>query len=99
MEADPTDDILGPKRRNYEFLQLVRDKNYPDALLLGKLSTFLLNSVLKDQPNNPSVQKFVEFIEKNAKKCTLIPIQWTIWSNKKKSTSLFTLMTAQIRSR
>ena len=39
MEPDPTDDVLGPKKRNYEFLQLVRDKNYPDALLLGKLST------------------------------------------------------------
>ena len=38
MEADPTDDVLGPKKRNYDFLQLVRDKNYPDALLLGKLS-------------------------------------------------------------
>ena len=59
MEADPTDDILGPKKRNYEFLQLVRDKNYPDALLLGKLSKFPTYSVLKDQPNNPSVSKFV----------------------------------------
>ncbi len=29
MEADPTEDILGPKKRNYEFLQLVRDKKYP----------------------------------------------------------------------
>lgn len=74
MEADPTDDILGPKKRNYEFLQLVRDKNYPDALLLGKLSTFSFYLVLKEQPNNPSVQKFVEFIEKNAKKCMNIYI-------------------------
>ena len=39
MEADPADDVLGPKKRNYDFLQLVRAKNYPDALLLGKLST------------------------------------------------------------
>ena len=39
MEADQPDDILGAKKRNYQFLQLVRDKNYPDALLLGKLST------------------------------------------------------------
>lgn len=38
MEADPTDDILGPKKRNYQFLQFVRLKNYPEALLLGKLS-------------------------------------------------------------
>ena len=38
MEADPTEDILGPKKRNYEFLQLVRDQKYPEALLLGNLS-------------------------------------------------------------
>jgi hypothetical protein len=62
MEADPTDDILGPKKRNYEFLQLVRDKNYGDALLLGKLSTSSPNAVLKDSPDNPSVRKFVDFI-------------------------------------
>jgi hypothetical protein len=42
MEADPTEDILGPKKRNYQFLQYVRDKNYPEALLLGKLSTCAL---------------------------------------------------------
>jgi hypothetical protein len=42
MEADPSDDIFGAKRRNYEFLKLVRDKNYPDALLLGKLSILCL---------------------------------------------------------
>ena len=28
MEADPTEDILGPKKRNYDFLQFVRDKKY-----------------------------------------------------------------------
>ena len=38
MEAEPTDDILGPKRKNYQFLQLVRDKNYPEALIIGKAS-------------------------------------------------------------
>lgn len=59
MEADPTEDILGPKKRNYQFLQYVRDKNYPEALLLGKLSTVLWNLVLKDAPDNPSVRKFV----------------------------------------
>lgn len=39
MEADPTDDVLGPKKMNYQFLQFVRDKNYPEALILGKRST------------------------------------------------------------
>lgn len=39
MEADPTEDILGAKKRNYEFLQFVRDKKYAEALLLGKQST------------------------------------------------------------
>lgn len=38
MEAEPNDDILGPKRKNYQFLQLVRDKNYPEALIIGKAS-------------------------------------------------------------
>lgn len=38
MEADPTEDVLGPKKRNYQFLQFVREKNYAEALLLGKLS-------------------------------------------------------------
>jgi hypothetical protein len=37
MEAD-NDDILGSKRLNYEFLLLVRDKKYPEALAIGKKS-------------------------------------------------------------
>lgn len=28
MEADPNEDILGPKKKNYDFLQFVRDKKY-----------------------------------------------------------------------
>lgn len=39
MEADATEDILGPKKRNYDFLQFVRDKKYAEALILGKQST------------------------------------------------------------
>jgi hypothetical protein len=39
MEADPTDDILGPKKKNYDFLQFVRDKKYAEALVLGKQSS------------------------------------------------------------
>ena len=50
MEADPTDDVLGPKKRNYDFLQLVRDKNYSDALLLGNLSMIYLIQFSKIAP-------------------------------------------------
>lgn len=39
MEADASEDILGPKKRNYDFLQFVRDKKYAEALILGKQST------------------------------------------------------------
>lgn len=35
-------DILGPKKLNYEFLKLVREKNYGEALVLGKKSTQML---------------------------------------------------------
>lgn len=31
-------DMLGSKKMNYDFLMLVRDKKYPEALLLGKKS-------------------------------------------------------------
>jgi hypothetical protein len=41
MEADK-EDILGAKKRNYEFLQLVRDKKYGEALILGKESILCL---------------------------------------------------------
>jgi hypothetical protein len=68
MEADPTDDILGPKKKNYDFLQFVRDKKYAEALVLGKQSSLWMILVLKESPDNPSVKKFVEFIEMNAKK-------------------------------
>jgi hypothetical protein len=79
MEADSSEDILGPKKRNYDFLQFVRDKKYAEALLIGKQSIYILTIVLKDTPDNPSVKKFVEFIEKNAKKCNIKLIQWTKW--------------------
>jgi hypothetical protein len=43
MEAESTDDILGPKKLNYEFLLLVRDKKYAEALTLGRKSTLYRN--------------------------------------------------------
>ncbi len=30
--------MLGPKKMNYDFLLLVRDKKYPEALAIGKKS-------------------------------------------------------------
>lgn len=43
MEPDSNDDILGSKKLNYDFLLLVRDKKYPEALVLGRRSMFYLN--------------------------------------------------------
>lgn len=42
MDADNEADILGPKKLNYEFLKLVRDKKYPEALALGRKSTSMV---------------------------------------------------------
>lgn len=53
------------------------------------------NVVLKDAPDNPSVRKFVEFIEKNAKQRMSCSIEWIKWSNKKKNMSRFTPATTQ----
>ena len=39
MDAEDGSDILGAKKLNYEFLMLVRDKKYPEALAIGKKST------------------------------------------------------------
>lgn len=42
MEPESSDDILGAKKLNYDFLLLVRDKKYPEALTLGRKSMFAL---------------------------------------------------------
>ena len=34
------------------------------------------------------MKKFVEFIEKNAKKCKYVLIKWMIWSKKRKNMNL-----------
>ena len=52
---------------NYEFLLMVRDKKYPEALDLGRKSNNYYMIVLKNNPDNPSVKKFVTFIEGNVK--------------------------------
>jgi hypothetical protein len=46
MEAESSDDILGSKKLNYDFLLLVRDKKYKEALLLGRTSKQNLTLVL-----------------------------------------------------
>lgn len=38
MDAEDGTDILGSKKLNYDFLMLVRDKKYPEALMLGQKS-------------------------------------------------------------
>lgn len=38
MDAEDGSDILGAKKLNYDFLMLVRDQKYPEALLLGRKS-------------------------------------------------------------
>lgn len=50
----------------------------------------MYNLVLKESPNNPSVRKFVEFIENNAKKRTFLLTKLMIWFNKKNNTNLHT---------
>ena len=42
MQNEEGTEILGSKKMNYEFLLLVRDKKYKEALLLGKNSTLKL---------------------------------------------------------
>lgn len=67
MDSEDGKDILGAKKLNYDFLLLVRDKKYPEALVLGKKSTAILSLVLETEPNNPSVKKFCDFILANNK--------------------------------
>jgi hypothetical protein len=55
---------------NYDFLLLVRDKKYDEALLLGEKSYLFDILVLKLSPDNPSVKKFCDFIHSNSKKRT-----------------------------
>ena len=38
MQNEEGIEMLGAKKMNYQFLLLVRDKNYKEALLLGKKS-------------------------------------------------------------
>ena len=38
MDEENGTEMLGAKKLNYEFLMLVRDKKYPEALTLGKKS-------------------------------------------------------------
>jgi hypothetical protein len=57
MEAESTDDILGPKKLNYEFLLLVRDKKYAEALTLGRKSTFFCNKSPPIQSRQPFCAK------------------------------------------
>ena len=39
MEPDASDDILGVKKLNYDFLQKIRDKKYGEAYVIGRQST------------------------------------------------------------
>ena len=43
MDPGSSDDILGEKRLNYEFLQKIRDKKYGEAYIIGRKSNFLSN--------------------------------------------------------
>ena len=74
MDAEDGSDILGAKKLNYEFLMLVRDKKYPEALAVGKKSTTSTILVLQVQPDNPSVKKFCDFILSHDKERKIIKL-------------------------
>ena len=76
-----------PRRETINFFNLSEIKTIL-MLCFSENWVFSISTiVLKDIPNNPSVQKFVDFIEKNAKKCNPFIIQWIKWLKKNSSMS------------
>lgn len=74
MDEESTS-MLGTKKMNYDFLLLVRDKKYVEALMLGKKSKWIADIVLEFEPNNPSIKKFCDFITANNQERTKFDIQ------------------------